>query len=403
MPGTERARLQRAIDAHRAGRVRSAELGYLRHLRRFPDDPSALHFLGLLRTQQGRTEEGLALMRRALQADPGYVDAWANLGLALFAAKQLEEAERCHRKATELAPTFTNAWANLAACLRARGRHDEAVACLRRVVELEPRNARAYESLGRLLYRLRRESEAAETYRRWAELDPDDPVARHMAVASGGVETPARASDAYVERLFDDFADGFDESLASLGYQAPQLVIRQAQESLGPAFANLAVLDLGCGTGLCGPLLRPAARRLVGVDLSANMLAQAARRAVYDELVRAELTQYLAGCAHAFDLLIAADVLCYFGELDAALRGMRRVLAPDGLAVFTLEKLPPEQTGHAFLLQSHGRYAHSPEYVTEVIAASGLQCSSLVEDMLRFERHEPVIGMVVAARRAKAG
>jgi predicted TPR repeat methyltransferase len=49
------------------------------------------------------------------------------------------------------------------------------------------------------------------------------------------------------------------------------------------------VLDAGCGTGLCGAILAPFARRLVGVDLSEGMLAHAKAKNVYHELVKAEL------------------------------------------------------------------------------------------------------------------
>src|SRR6202011_5820865 len=138
---------------------------------------------------------------------------------------------------------------------------------------------------------------------------------------------------------FDDFAESFDRNLEELGYRAPQLLFDAVRQS-GALQRSLDVLDIGCGTGLCGPLLRPFARRLVGVDLSPNMLSKAAARAVYDQLNCAELTQWLAECGQQFGLVVAADVLCYFGDLSAAFANSRAVLAPGACFACSLEALP---------------------------------------------------------------
>lgn len=105
---------------------------------------------------------------------------------------------------------------------------------------------------------------------------------------------PDRASNAYIEAEFDTFAASFEQVLnEGLHYRAPQLCADLLAEVL-PAPERLHdMLDAGCGTGLCGHLIAPWARRLVGVDLSAGMLAKARTKGTYDELVKAELTAYL--------------------------------------------------------------------------------------------------------------
>ena len=395
----EGERLREAIARHRAGDHAAAEGAYRAHLRQFPDDPSALHFLGLLRNHQGRNSEGIPLMLAALEADPGYVDAWSNLAIAYYQERDLVRSEKCSRKAIELSPDFANAWVNLALTLRALDSLEEALFALGRALELNPRQRNAALYYGQLLYRLDRIPQALEFYRGRLESSPDDPIALHMLAACGGSGCPARASDAYVRTTFDDFAESFDRSLELLQYRAPQL-LHEALMAPGvlPRTVDLEVLDLGCGTGLCGPLLRPCARALVGVDLSPKMLSLSAARGVYDQLNCAELTEWLAACGRTFDLAMAADVLCYFGALERAFSRIRAVLAPEGRFCCSLEAAPEGESEQPFVLRPHGRYQHQLAYIESALVRAGLEPIRVSRGVLRYERGAPVVGHLVVAR-----
>ncbi len=400
-------RLREVIAKHRAGDHAAAESGYRQHLEEYPKDPSALHFLGLLRTHQGRNEEAVKLMVAALEIDPEYVDAWSNLSVAYLKERDFERAEFCARKAIEISPEFANAWANLGMTLRARNACEEALVAWGRALDLQPGMRNIAISYGHLLYRLDRFPEALEFYARWQTSAPDDPIPQHMLAAMGGAERPMRASDGYVRATFDDFAESFDRNLEELGYKAPQLLFDAVTQSGALQPQRLDVLDIGCGTGLCGSLLRPIARRLVGVDLSPNMLSKAAARAVYDQLNCAELTEWLAGCGQQFGLAVAADVLCYFGDLSDAFANARDVLAPGGCFACSLEALPASAAADAtsaepFVLRPHGRYQHDRKYVEASLSAAGLDIVSISTQTLRHERQDPVIGLVVVARRSSA-
>jgi predicted TPR repeat methyltransferase len=201
-----------------------------------------------------------------------------------------------------------------------------------------------------------------------------------------------------VEQVFDDMADTFDAHLVeNLDYRAPELLGDALAAALPPPAASLDVLDAGCGTGLCAPLLRPYARRLIGVDLSAGMLARAAGRHAYDDLVQAELTTFLDRQIEAYDVIASADTLCYFGKLAPVVQAAAKALKVGGLLAFTLEDA--EHDGRGFQLQPHGRYAHARTYVESALSAAGLAVHSIVSVLLRKEGGQPVAGHLVVARK----
>lgn len=396
--------LQGAIEAHKGGRLLEAEAAYRSVLRARPDDPDALNFFGMLRCQTGHQSEAAEFLRRSVEIDPKNPHAWLNLGNVLVMLNRDEEARTAFTRATELAPDLAMAWFNLGVCLGRCKQPLEAASALHRALKIEPGHLRAYESLGLVLHRLGNYAEAAEVFREWLQHDPDNPFARHMLAATSGAEAPSKAADEYVRQLFDDFAANFDENLASLQYRAPQLIAeRLAREAAGKAPVDL--LDAGCGTGLCGPLVRSHARTLVGVDLSAAMVEKARARGGYDELIVAELCAFMSTRPAAFDVVISADTLVYFGALEEPLQGARSCLRRGGLLIFTVEHGDPggnsgSSDGRPYHLETHGRYSHSEAYIGTALEAAGFGGTSIERGVLRRERGSEVRGLIVLARAA---
>ncbi len=423
--------LGQAIKSHRQGNLAAAEKIYRAILRIIPQQPDACHFLGVLLHQIGRSESAVESIKRAIAINPNYTDAYNNLGNVYKEIGDVEKATEAYRKVIELFPEHSAALNNLGVVLKDLGEFEESVRCLQKAIALEPTRADyfhnlgnayrkqgdlrksaeacrqsialqpyqadAYKSLWRTLYLAREFEEATHVLRQWLEFDPDNPVAQHTYAAHmGGELVPERASDGYVRQTFDVFAGSFDNVLERLEYRAPGLVAKAVGDVRPTPGGDWIVLDAGCGTGLCGPLLRPYAARLVGVDLSPKMLAKAAGREVYEELVEAELVGYLEQKPSAFDLIVSADTLVYFGELRPFLQAAKNALLPGGHLVFTLEK---GESGLGFKLNIHGRYSHAPGYVETVLADAGFKICTIDNETLRKEAGVPVSGLLVTASK----
>lgn len=220
-------------------------------------------------------------------------------------------------------------------------------------------------------------------------------IQRHLIAA--WLHLPSRRAPVrYVRALFDEYADRYDRHLLyDLRYAAPNLVRTIVGDRLDGR-PDAVVGDLGCGTGLCGPLFRRVAGRLIGIDLSPRMLREAGRRGVYDELLEADLVAFLDGRRDAFDLLIAADVLVYLGDLEPLLRAAALALRPAGLMALTLE----EGSGDGFVLRASGRFAHGEGYLERVVGQCGLQLLAVRRAPIRHEAGEPVAGIVALVARS---
>jgi predicted TPR repeat methyltransferase len=418
-----------AVRLQQTGQIAQAEELYRRILQIAPEQPDVLHFLGILRYQQGQGEEAVRLIRRAveqvpehadahnnlgnvlkqlgrseeaqaayqrvIELQPEHADAHNNLGILLRKQNRLEEAVAAYRRAVSSNPQHADAYYNLGNALGQLDRHREAVDAYRRAVELNPNHLEAYKQLGTTLYRVGRSDEAIAVYKEWLRLSPNHPVALHMLAACSGDDVPTRATDDYVQQLFDGFANEFDEHLGRLNYRAPELVMAAIANTHGSPEQNLTILDAGCGTGLCGPLLRPYSKHLSGVDLSPGMLEKARGRDCYDELVCAELTAFLNKPPAIYDVIACVDTLCYFGDLRAVLQHAADALRSGGRLIFTVEALADDEAGD-FQLEYSGRYSHSKEYLHRVLDAAGFTIDSMQPAHLRLEGGHPVEGRVVA-------
>jgi len=212
-------------------------------------------------------------------------------------------------------------------------------------------------------------------------------VVDFLASSLGDGAAPVAVPQAYVAALFDDTAACYDEHLTgNLEYRGPDLLQRAVADVLGPQAAGLDILDLGCGTGLAGVPFRPIARRLTGVDLSQRMLERARERGIYDELHQSEIVAFVHATEQRHDLIIAADVFNYLGDLSPVLSGAARVLRGGGWLAVTIES----GIDGDFRLRGKRRYQHGRHYLERTAQAAGLAACRIEEVELRQEMGEPV-------------
>lgn len=370
-------RLERSEDAERYFRAALASN---------PAFPEALTNLGNVLVSQERWPEGIVFYRRALQTAPGYADAALNLGRALVAQGGLEEAISVFRLAVASNGANVEAHSQLGIALLRAGRVQEAAGAFREALRIRPDHAEARHFLVELLRGVLRVS-------------PDNAEAQYLLTAFSGDSCPQTAPAEYVTRLFDESSESFDAVLVGkLQYRAPEMMLGAVKAALAERQA-LDVLDLGCGTGLCGPLFRPLARTLAGVDLSPKMVAKARARNVYDQLEVGELGAVLLGRGQeSLDLVLAADVFVYIGNLAPVFEAAVRVLRPGGLFAFSLEAANAEE-GAGYALRQTGRYAHAQTYIDLLAQRFGFEPVSAEGMCTRLEGGQPIAGMLHVLRR----
>ncbi|MEM7496657.1 MAG: methyltransferase domain-containing protein [Pseudomonadota bacterium] len=267
-------------------------------------------------------------------------------------------------------------------------------------IDLEALEA-AYER-GLAAERAGDEAAAAAAWRDCLALDPEDRGGAAVRLAAlGQGPSPERASPLYVATLFDQHAESFEATLVlSLGYAIPERIAETLSAlGLGP-FAR--GLDLGCGTGLAAEALEDRVEAMEGVDLSEGMLEIAAEKDVYAGLFAGDAVAFLGGADKgAYDLVVAADVLPYFGEIEPLFDGLAHVLAPGGVAVFSTETLPAAafEGTPGWRVGPRQRYAHDPAMLEAALLARGLGLLSAAPVTVRYETGVPVPGHLVVARR----
>lgn len=247
---------------------------------------------------------------------------------------------------------------------------------------------------------------AVEAFTEALRLDPADRLGASLKLGLlGGAHAIDASPSAFVETLFDQYADRFDKALVErLAYRVPDLIAEALAAAGASRFAH--VVDLGCGTGLMGERLRRSASYLDGIDISAGMLKKAQAKRIYDRLSRQDLQTFDPAAvgdagpndvaAMPADLVVAADVFLYMGALERIVATVAAMLPPGGLFAFSVER---HDGPEAMVLRPSRRFAHSEAPLRGLLAAAGFTIVSLEAHPIRMDRGEPIEGLIVVARK----
>ncbi len=419
------------------GNTESAMRHYFEALRLKNAYPQALNNLGTLLYRLGKYSEAATYFQKSLRIDPQAVDthynlancyiqldklqeavphyqevlklrsdhlgATHNLGITLCGLKRFNEAEPLLATMTIKEPNNIDAWFHLGVIYSGLAQANEAIECYQKVLSLNPNHAHSHHNLATVFLHQGDKSKALEHYRRAYTLEPGNKTAEHMIAALSNQTLEKGAPAEYTRALFDQYAYSYDKQVKEkLKYRVPQLL----REAITPFLPNhpMDILDLGCGTGLCAPLFADVTSKIVGVDLSPNMIEVARSLGGYNKLIVSDILSYLSNRANECDLVIAADVFVYFGGLNEVLQACLRVLKEDGLCCFSIETLTSDElianpTYQNFQLRTTGRYAHNPVYIQTLCKQIGFDVLIEKSETLRYQEESPMAGNIYVIRK----
>lgn len=281
--------------------------------------------------------------------------------------------------------------------------YDQALEMGWRAVVLSKGNNDQQINFGYLLYEIAVESPTADVLsyvRRWQEEYPENPIAKHMSSAMLNVDHVSQISNGYVQNIFNAFADDFEEVLGDLDYAVPsQMETALEVLSQNVKLKKMKILDVGCGTGLCGVYLKKYAKfkGLDGVDISEKMLAIAKSKKIYNHLYNQDLCKFLSEHQNSYDLINAADVFTYFGELGGVFVLLYESLKPEGRVLFSISE--NSYNNEDYFLHLSGRFLHNRKYVEEGLEKRGFMIEKINRIKLRNEGEKEVWGWIVMAKK----
>jgi predicted TPR repeat methyltransferase len=414
----------------RLGQLQPALEAYRQAIKISPDFGPAHANLADLLWELGNLREAAVHFRQAIECEPEWPELYENLAHVLAGQGLLAEANMAVRESIRLDGARASAHCALATILSERGKHAEADATLVDLLDLFPDDASLWSQLGSLRWsagrypeaktaaeaalardpllayphfllgelaqRQQDHAQAASHYRRYLELDPADSEGAALALSHLGLApAPDKAPPDYLKQIYAQRATFWDRTVEDeKPYRGPLLVAQALERVLGTR-AKRDILDAGCGTGLCAPLLRPRARKLDGVDLSAHMIEKARERNLYDDLTQGDLETVLRARPQRYDVIASAATLIHFGDLAGPLAASAVALRPGGLMAFTL--FPHEGEGVAVL--SNHCHGHSRAHIHDRAGAAGFEVVSIGEDVHEYYEGKPVNGLIVTLRR----
>lgn len=346
------------------GQLFDAITCYKRAIEIDPKDPAPVNNLGNVYRALGWMQDCETCYRKALEIAPDSSEILNNVGVVCMTQNKIQDAVTFFEKAIKINKTFYQAFYNLGLVFSKAHKTFEAIACHEKVLELKEDHLEAHLSLGSLYGKVKDPERSLEHYTAAKQISPDHPSAIHMLNALKG-DTTSAPPRRYVEDLFDSYSSQFDAHLTQkLGYNAPTLLSKMIKDHKGKdPFRKM--LDIGCGTGLSAIELKESCTEIYGLDLSKKMLEEAKKKGIYHKTIYGDAVEYLKQTTESFDLVVAADVFVYMGDLKNFFTQLKSKVSPGAMVAFSTETCE----GEKFELCASGRYAHSRKYIETLMGS----------------------------------
>lgn len=333
--------------------------------------------------------------REFLAREPGNISALNNLGRVYERIGKYDDAIQQYRDALNKNNRDSTIHCNIGRIHMLQQNWNAAAESYREAIDADPSSHEGYMGLGRAHSEIGDIESAKDCYRSAIDLNPDLSIARYLLASADNIISSDTSITEYVKSLFDHYAENFDaDLLGKLEYGVPEVVNDVVRGHI-KAGDKLAILDLGCGTGLCGALLKNIASRLDGIDVSGQMIEKARERGIYDNLHNLEITEFLASSSVAYDLIVATDVFIYIAYLEPIFDAIAQSLNQGGLFAFSIEL----HDGEGSKIRSSARLAQSESYIEELCGTHNLDIVLRTNCDIRLEYGIPIRGMVYLARK----
>lgn len=358
--------------------------------------PGARFQLGCLLMDQNQYQAAITHFIVIEEEHPYHFETQSNLATCYLKLGRLDKAKLHYLKALDIIPDDVQILYNLGVIHMQQGLLSEAINYYLQVLKINPDSYEAHNNLGVAYLAIKETKKALWHFRAALRLETHDEAVRHTIDILMQDKNITRSPTEYIRALFDSYADHFDSHLKqSLDYQVPFLFYQRLKDYHDFNQANWDILDLGCGTGLCGEAVRSAARSLTGIDLSEKMLAEAAKKYIYDALIQSDILSFLENNPAQFDLVMAGDVIVYFGELEAIFSAVSQALRLNGLFIFNAEI----NVENNYAMAKSGRFNHSKAYLDSLIAQNQFTLLSYQVVRMRTQNQQPVLGHIYLLKK----
>lgn len=370
---------------------------YKRALYLLPNN-SEIHFnLANCYVKKNFIDDAISHYKFCLELNPNFLTAMQNLGMLLIEIKDFKEALKYLIKVYDKDPEIQKNFLfleQLANCYLQTGDLTQAIETLNIAVSVDPNQESAQHNLAILYLRNQEHELAIKHFKNTISLNPNNKTAIHMLAALTG-DRPIQAPKKYIIDLFDQYAAYYENHVQqTLKYNLP-MTFRNLYAKYATINTAKNALDVGCGTGLCGLYFRDATVNLIGVDISRNMLLQA-KKYSYDLLIEGDLQKGSILAEDYFDLIIAADLLPYFGDLTHIFQQFKLWFKKNNasnLLIFNIE-LNENPKIKDYYLQSSGRYAHNVDYIQQIARTLDFQIIETNKQTIRMQNNQPLIGLI---------